>query len=81
MAFEEYKAFRKRAVDDEAGASKTAVVETPDEQIERQFQALRRDLAEQLLSELMQRSPGFFEKVVVNLLRSHSSLALDFRRS
>ena len=37
--------------------------------------------AEQLLSELLQRSPGFFEKVVVNLLRSHSSLALDFRRS
>ena len=43
-------------------------VQTPEEAIESSFQALQENLAQELLDTLLKCSPGFFERVVVDLL-------------
>lgn len=42
--------------------------ETPEENLEASYQAIRRSLAQELLDRLKQSSPRFFERVVIDLL-------------
>jgi restriction system protein len=42
---------------------------TPDEAIERAYQNVKRDLADKLLEQIKECSPGFFESLVVDLLK------------
>lgn len=42
--------------------------ETPEEQLESTYQALRQELAGQLLRQVLQASPAFFEQLVVDVL-------------
>lgn len=42
--------------------------QTPDDQIESAFSVLKKQLASDLLEQIMQRSPVFFERLVLNLL-------------
>ena len=44
--------------------------ETPQETMERMYQALNDQLAEDLLEVILQQSPYFFEKLVVDLMRA-----------
>lgn len=45
-----------------------ATDETPEEQLESRYQALRKELAGLLLQQVLQASPAFFEQVVVDVL-------------
>ena len=45
-----------------------AIVETPEEILERGYQQLRANLAAELLSKVIELSPAFFERLVVELL-------------
>ncbi|HHV61982.1 MAG TPA: restriction endonuclease [Firmicutes bacterium] len=42
--------------------------ETPEEALERSYQALRKTLAQELLEQIKSKSPDFFERLVVDLL-------------
>lgn len=71
--FEEYRSFRERSHEPSEPVkvgrpTQAPTAETPEEQLERVFGGMRAELADQLLVELMARAPGFFEKVVVDLL-------------
>lgn len=44
--------------------------ETPQETLERVFQVINEQLAEDLLTEIMNQSPSFFERLVVELMKS-----------
>ena len=44
--------------------------ETPEETFERMYQTINEELAEDLLTEIMNQSPAFFENVVVDLMKS-----------
>lgn len=61
----------KRSDDDEDDVSprvQSASKETPTEQLESTYQALRRELAEDLLDKVRTCSPRYFEQIVVDLL-------------
>ena len=74
MQFDEFVAFRKRrrptspeietTADDEISLD----VETPEESLDHAYQNLRRQLADELLKQVMAGSAAFFEKLVVELL-------------
>ncbi len=68
--FPEYVEFRQR--NQTVGKDKNLVDEkvelTPDESIENAYQKIRADLADDLLEQVMNSSPAFFEKLVVELL-------------
>jgi restriction system protein len=75
MQFPEMVEFRNRRGDDQEAETATgvehvtaAVELTPDEQIRAGYQRLRDSLAAQLLTRVLQASPGFFESLVVELL-------------
>ncbi len=56
---------------EETSTEGTSIIEdpqTPEEQIENAYMALRRSLGSELLSRLLSASPGFFENTVVELL-------------
>lgn len=44
--------------------------ETPEETFERMYQTINEELAEDLLTEIINQSPAFFENLVVDLMRS-----------
>lgn len=48
--------------------SSVEIEETPEEQLESSYQALRKELAELLLQQVLQASPAFFEQLVVDVL-------------
>lgn len=72
--FEEFKAFKSlRATKAAASRSNTyggdeITSSTPSEQLETGYQSLREDLADELLDKLKKVSPGYFERIVVELL-------------
>lgn len=62
---------RKKAGDnskDDGAVAKQDEAQTPEEQIEQAYEAVRKNLARELLSQLKSASPAFFEKVVVEVL-------------
>lgn len=68
--FPEYVEFRNttRSKNDKNDKTEIAVELTPEEALEEAFQKIRDDLASELLASVLRSSPGFFEKLVVELL-------------
>ena len=68
--FPEYEIFRKSVkVPDEPGNGEDNLNKlTPEEVLESAYQGIRKNLAEDLLHYVVNSSPGFFEKLVVELL-------------
>ena len=73
--FESFRAFRQQRTAGEEASAETAaepvsVTETPDAILEKAYKALNNELAAQLLEEIVDRSPVFFERVVLNLMNA-----------
>ncbi|XVJ60179.1 MAG: restriction endonuclease [Tepidisphaera sp.] len=73
MQFEGFREFLERGASDPAASSPTsvsesAVVQSPDEQLDSAFKKLQSALAAELLDRVRSGSPKFFEQVVVDLL-------------
>ncbi len=70
--FPEYVEFRNssRSGNQHYGKDETNDVMTPDEALEEAYQKIRDDLATELLEYVSRSTPGFFEKLVVELLSS-----------
>lgn len=69
--FPEFIEFQQssRAVNEEASLTVASpIVETPEETIERSYQQLRSQLADELLEQVRACSPDFFERMVVELI-------------
>lgn len=69
--FPEYKQFRDmKHTDDEKKKLERPDLEelTPEEALEEAYQRLRNDLTEELLQNVLSSTPGYFEKLVVELL-------------
>ncbi len=70
--FPEYIEFRetvREKSEDDTGEDDPGVL-TPEEALEDAYQRIRRDLADELLEYVLKSTPGFFEKLVVELLVS-----------
>ena len=67
MQYEEFREF-KAPVSDNAAISPEASSATPQDELEDAFQKINRALVSEILSEIMQQTPDFFEKLVVRLL-------------
>lgn len=73
--YESYRAFRQQRSTEEATATEAApepvsVEETPDAILEKAHGALSDELAAQILDEIADRSPAFFEKIVLDLMKA-----------
>lgn len=67
--FEEFREFRQRTPQESAQEiANFDVKETPEEILEQAYLKIRHDLADQLLKRVMESSPSFFERMVVELL-------------
>lgn len=68
--FEEFVEFRKRSGEqDETEAAEDSLDElTPEEALEKAYQQIRSDLADELIDYVLRSTHGFFEKLVVDLL-------------
>lgn len=66
--FAEFKTGKTLSQARETVAEET--VETPQETFERMYQTINAQLADDLLTEIMNQSPDFFEQLVVDLMRS-----------
>ena len=52
------------------GTPSSTVSDTPQETLERTYSLINEQLADDLLSEVMQQSPAFFEQLVVDLMKA-----------
>lgn len=71
MQFSEYEEFRKRtkSIDEkEEDQEEDPGKLTPEEALESAFQKIKSDLSDELLEYVLKSSPGFFEKLVVEIL-------------
>jgi restriction system protein len=71
--FESYLRFREARPSDKGTAESPepqAAVQTPDAVLEKAHKALNDELAAQLLDEIADHTPQFFEKVVLDLMRA-----------
>lgn len=68
--FPAYLAFRdkKQEHEDDGGIAPPVETQTPEELLENGYKTLREALAAELLDQVMKCSPGFFERLVVELL-------------
>lgn len=67
--FEEFRAFTQRPQPEESqGNNELLSTQTPEERLESSYQALRKELAGELLKQVMSCSPAFFERLVIDLL-------------
>lgn len=72
--YPEFQTFHQGGNDDAQDESVPGIVqavvsdETPEEQLESRYQALRKELAGLLLQQVLQVSPAFFEQLVVDVL-------------
>ncbi len=68
--FSEFVEFQtaKREDDDENENSEDFSAETPEESLETAYQKIRKSLASELINKVIELSPAFFEKLVVELL-------------
>jgi|WetSurMetagenome_2_1015567.scaffolds.fasta_scaffold51954_3 restriction system protein len=71
MQFPDYyynkKGQRRESLEETKNGSETET-QTPEEKLESIYQAIRHKLADELLEQIKNSSPGFFEELVVNLL-------------
>ena len=73
--FQSYRAFRQQRSTDDGGTNEAApepvsVEETPDAILEKAHGALNDELVAQILDEIADRSPAFFEKIVLDLMKA-----------
>ena len=73
--FDSFRAFRQgRSADDDSAAETQplppAVADTPEVVLERAHETLNDELAAQLLDEIADHTPAFFEKVVLDLMKA-----------
>jgi restriction system protein len=71
LQFPEFQQFKQRtpkAVDQSEPIVDTETAQTPEEVLQETYQALKAELAEEMLQQLKAASPRFFERVVVDLL-------------
>jgi restriction system protein len=69
MKYSEYKEFKKLTTIDETSANEIEVEKgTPEEELQKSYEMMRKTLAQELLDIVMGKAPDFFEKLVVNLL-------------
>jgi restriction system protein len=73
--FDSFRAFRQqRRAGEESATDATpetvSVEETPDAVLEKAHEALNNELAAQLLDEIADRTPAFFEKIVLDLMKA-----------
>jgi restriction system protein len=71
LQFSEFQQFQGRspkAQDEAAQVADAETVQTPEEILQESYQSLQAELAEEMLQRLKACSPGFFERVVVDLL-------------
>ncbi|MEM5299079.1 restriction endonuclease [Burkholderia sp. JPY481] len=69
--YPEFQAFQQAGTDDNASNSTEEQVvagETPEERLESSYLALRKELVQALLQQVLNTSPAFFEQLVVDLL-------------
>jgi restriction system protein len=68
--FPEFKEFRTKTTteQDEEPTTQGTTTQTPEEQLEASYRALRQALAEDLLEKVKASTPAFFERLVVELL-------------
>ena len=68
--FSEFVAFQtvKREDDSETETSEEQSIQTPEELLETAYQKIRKSLASELISKVVELSPAFFERLVVELL-------------
>jgi restriction system protein len=66
--FPEFVEFRNTVRQISEEETEEEATQTPEELLESSYQDLRRKLAQELLSQVMECSPAFFEKLVVDLL-------------
>jgi restriction system protein len=71
--FESFRAFRQSRLTEDSvgeGVDTQPAAETPDAILEKAHDALNEELAAQILDEIADRTPAFFEKVVLDLMRA-----------
>ena len=70
MRYPSFAEFQNRTVPQDKPEEVQEVSETPQETLDRVYKTINSELAEELLSEIMRQSPGFFETLVVDLLKA-----------
>ncbi|WP_372069886.1 restriction endonuclease (plasmid) [Tistrella mobilis] len=86
MSYPAFRGFFKRT-DAPAAPAPEAGAATPEEQVDTAHAALQDALRDELLGRILENSPGFFERLIVDLLvamgygGSHSNAALQLGRS
>jgi restriction system protein len=70
VQFPEFKAFSQQGGSTQPATSvaQPEETETPEERLETNYQALRSELAERLLAQVMKSTPVFFERLVIDVL-------------
>lgn len=68
MRFDEFKEFINKTEREQIAKTKYEDAGTPEEIIEDQFEILKKNLKEQLMEKIMQSSPQFFERLVIDLI-------------
>ena len=68
--FPEYIEFRERKREKKEDDERTTEIEvlSPEESLEASYSRIREDLAKELLDNILRSSPGFFEKLVIDVL-------------
>jgi len=71
-AFQDWQNIKKdessNNIDIEAIQSESINIQTPEELLETSYQSIRKDLAQEILDKILNLSPAFFERLVVELL-------------
>lgn len=70
MRYPSFAEFQNRTVPQDKPEEVQEVSETPQETLDRVYKTINSELAEELLSEIMRQSPGFFETLVVGLMKA-----------
>ncbi|GAB4111962.1 MAG: restriction endonuclease [Candidatus Caldatribacteriota bacterium] len=68
MRFDEFNEFINKTEGEQIAKTKCEEAGTPEEIIENQFEILKANLKEQLMEKIMQSSPQFFERLVIDLI-------------
>jgi len=67
-AFQEWQNIKKEESEPETIQSESIIIQTPEELLETSYQSIRKDLAQEILEKILNLSPAFFERLVVELL-------------
>lgn len=70
MRYPSFAEFQNRTVPQDKPEEVQEVSETPQETLDRVYKTINSELAEELLSEIMRQAPGFFETLVVDLMKA-----------